>query len=58
MRNGMAYCLRRHYHVPRALQGGGGGRRGMSIIAQVLPNKKAQNKCEGGKAKGGKYIKW
>ncbi len=26
---------------------GEGGRRGMSIIAQLLPNKKAQNECEG-----------
>ncbi len=37
---------------------GRGGRRGTSIIAQVLPNEKAQNKCDGGKAKGGKYVKW
>jgi hypothetical protein len=37
---------------------GKGGRRGTSIIAQVLPNKKAQNKCDGGRAQGGKYVKW
>ncbi len=47
------YCLCRHYRVRRALQGGGGGEE-EDINAQVLPNKKAQNKCDRGKAKGGK----
>jgi hypothetical protein len=59
MRNGTALSFATALlHVPCPSGKGRGGRRGMSITSQVLPNKKAQNKCDGGRAQGGKYVKW
>ena len=53
------YCLCRHYHVHHALQGGGGGEEEEHpLLHKYYQIKKAQNKCDGGKAKGGKYVKW
>jgi hypothetical protein len=59
MRNGTALLFVQALSCAPCPSGRGrGGSRGTSIIAQVIPNKKAQNKCDGGKAKGGKYVKW
>jgi hypothetical protein len=59
MRNGMALLFATALSCAPCPSGRGRGeRRGTSIIAQVLPNKKAQNKYDGGRAQGGKYIKW
>jgi hypothetical protein len=48
MRNGMALSLAKALLFAPCPSGRGrGGREGMSIIAQVLSNKKSHNKCEG-----------
>jgi hypothetical protein len=59
MRNGMALSFAMALSCAPCPSGRGrGGRRGTSFTSQVLPNRKAQNQSDGGRAQGGKYVKW
>ncbi len=53
------YCLQQHWHVHRALQGGGGGEEEERPLShKYYQIEKPRTSVTGGRAQGGKYVKW